>query len=341
MFVDDASHGRVMAAQPLLAAAASVWQLVCGDGSGAADANGKSQRLPPSVANFFTGTSGGGSGSGGVSLGGSGSQKGPVFDPLWLAVLSTDVALSRRAYADAYRYASDVVSLCERFPNGMVGGGREGRGSAAAPNHASNTTCSGARSPLVVGVTVHAIVTIKLRGLLQRTSAMVALGNLDEARLLAMRIFGEVPTTSGSAVRQILCDGLSERIRPALQHGGSAHRATLGSGGSSGVGDDSGSNLKLIPCLPSHLVSCAFELIMPSYEAETINSGLQDAHVARLLTLYQYEWPRYQSGFEALLEWIGDKQSFSFIRFFHYIANVDYAEEFMYLVREGCTHNRL
>ena len=92
-----------------------------------------------------------------------------------------------------------------------------------------------------------------------------------------------------------------------------------------------GSDLKLLPCLPSHLLSCAFELMLPSYEAETVSSGLQDAHVARLLTMYQHEWPRYQCGFEALLEWISNQHRFTFKRFFHYIANVDYAEEFMYL----------
>eukprot|EP00729_Bicosta_minor_P016807 gene16807-954_t len=329
-FVEDASHGRVVAAQSLLAAATGVWQLVCGQrpGGGTSNTIGGSKRLPQSVANFFTGTTGGGSGSGGISLGGSSSSSRttPMFDPLWLAVLSTDVALSRRSYAEAQRYASDVVSLCERFPHGMVGGGGGGGASAGGGRSidcgglgkSGGNSNGGARSPLVVGVTERAIATIKLRGMLQRMSALVALGNLEHARMLALKILTALPADAPS-VRAMLCNGLPERVKPTLQH-------SMGSG--SGGGGSGGSDLKLLPCLPPHIVSCTFELLLPSYEADAAASGLADAHVARLLTVYQHEWPRYQSGFDALLEWIGSQDRFKFERFFQHIGNVDYAEEF-------------
>lgn len=336
-FVEDASHGRVVAAQSLLAAATGVWQLVCGQrpGGGTSNTIGGSKRLPQSVANFFTGSTGGGSGSGGISLGGSSSSSRttPMFDPLWLAVLSTDVALSRRSYAEAQRYASDVVSLCERFPHGMVGGGGGGGASAGGGRSidcgglgkSGGNSNGGARSPLVVGVTERAIATIKLRGMLQRMSALVALGNLEHARMLALKILTALPADAPS-VRAMLCNGLPERIKPTLQH-------SMGSG--SGGGGSGGSDLKLLPCLPPHIVSCTFELLLPSYEADAAASGLADAHVARLLTVYQHEWPRYQSGFDALLEWIGSQDRFKFERFFQHIGNVDYAEEFMYLVNNS------
>ena len=67
-----------------------------------------------------------------------------------------------------------------------------------------------------------------------------------------------------------------------------------------------------------HLICFALELLVPCYERDFEAMGQSDETLARLITVYQHEWPRFQMQFHVLVELIHSRHQFEFEYGHHY-----------------------
>lgn len=261
LFSDEASHQRVLSTRSALVQTAAGWDLI----EKASSDPAAIPVIPKCVVEPFRA---------GNPSGEQNSKR--LVDPLWLAVVSTDVAICRRDHSAAQKFAGDLVSMCE------------------AQLKSSQTGAVGARDAecaLHIPRSTGLLEMIRGRALLQQASEQVCIGDLYPARMLLLQFFRLIPADELHAT---LSAGLPRRLAP---HSASASTA---------------SDIKLLPCTLPHLVTFALELLVPCYERDTKAMGQSDETLARLIVVYQHEWPRFQMQFHALIELIQSRHQFAF-----------------------------
>lgn len=137
------------------------------------------------------------------------------MDPLWLAVVSTDVAICRRNHVAAKKFADDLAGMCTPQPGSDV------------PD-AEPTDTPRPNSALWIPRSAALLRILRGRALLQQASEQVCTGELHPARMLLLDFFQLLPQ---GALQDALSAGLPRRLAPR-----------------SGVASSAGSDIKLLPC---------------------------------------------------------------------------------------------
>jgi hypothetical protein len=199
------------------------------------------------------------------------------IDADWIDFVSGDVAILKSEYQAVIK--------------------RNARGVARPPRGATEVVLSLPQDPAFVA-------HIKHRGMLQRASALVAVGAHDRAKAELVALLLLLPT------ERVMC-----APSPPHAHGG--------------PGGDTVPQLEMTVCTDAVLVSRAFHLLFQCYEHEFSTQPSSNEAVSNLIVLCQHEWPLHARTFDSLLQQIASRHDFYFSEFFDFVATVDVMEEFM------------